>query len=100
MQKDDFDIRVFPNLERFCNADMQKPLRVCIATEEILGPVRNGGIASTYYHLAVGLSAQGHEVTVVLLKGKRVQQETLEYWQTYYDDKGVGFITRLAKRTL
>ena len=89
MQKDDFDIRVFPNLERFCNADMQKPLRVCIATEEILGPVRNGGIASTYYHLAVGLSAQGHEVTVVLLKGKRVQQETLEYWQTYYDDKGV-----------
>ena len=59
MQKDDFDIRVFPNLERFCNADMQKPLRVCIATEEILGPVRNGGIASTYYHLAVGLSAQG-----------------------------------------
>ncbi len=89
MQKDTFQVKSFPNLARFCSTDMQKPLRVCIATEEILGPVRNGGIASTYYHLAVGLAIQGHEVTVVLLKGNRVQQETPEYWQKHYADKGV-----------
>ena len=41
MQKDDFDIRVFPNLERFCNADMQKPLRY------VLPPKKYSGLSET-----------------------------------------------------
>ena len=58
-------------------------------TEEIIGPVRNGGIASTYYHLAKGLAAQGHEVHVLFLKGPVVQDETPEFWVKRYAEFGV-----------
>lgn len=89
MQKDNFQVQPFPDLTTFCSSNKARPLNICIASEEILGPVRNGGIASTYYHLAIGLAEQGHNVTVMLLKGNRVQQESPEYWQQHYASKGV-----------
>ena len=67
MQRDDFKVRRFPGIESVGLSDAPSRLRVTIVTEEIIGPVRNGGIASTYYHLAKGLAAQGHEVHVLLL---------------------------------
>ena len=92
MQKDTFEIEKFPDLSEFSNKDSGAKLRVCIATEEILGPVRNGGIASTYYHLARGLASQGHEVTIVLLKGSKVQQYTPEYWVEHYAEFAVKLV--------
>lgn len=92
MQKDTFDVEKFPDLSEFTHTDSEAKLRVCIATEEILGPVRNGGIASTYYHLARGLAAQGHEVTIVLLKGPKVQQHTPEYWIEHYAEFAVKLV--------
>ncbi|WP_183094025.1 glycosyltransferase family 4 protein [Nocardioides stalactiti] len=62
---------------------------MAIVTEEIIGPVRNGGIASTYYHLAKGLAAEGHEVHVLFLKGPVVQDETPEFWVDRYAEFGV-----------
>lgn len=91
MQLDDFQVTPLPSLERF-TSDSDATLRVLIATEEILGPVRNGGIASTYYHLARGLAAQGHEVTVLYLKGEKVENETLEHWVEHYASFGVELI--------
>ncbi|HET7326697.1 MAG TPA: glycosyltransferase family 4 protein [Nocardioidaceae bacterium] len=58
-------------------------------TEEILGPVRNGGIASTYYHLSKGLAAHGHNVHVLFLKGPVVQDESPEHWVKHFAEFGV-----------
>lgn len=91
MQQDAFDVRDFPSLERFRGTGEQR-LRVLIATEEIVGPVRNGGIASTYYHLARGLAAQGHEVTVLYLKGREVENATPEHWVGEYARFGIAFV--------
>ena len=91
MQRDTFSVRSFPSLEAF-TSDRPGKLRVLIAAEEILGPVRNGGIASTYYHLARGLAADGHEVTVLYLKGRKVENETPEHWIAHYAEFGVDFI--------
>lgn len=89
MQIDDFPIKTFPDIGTVGLSRVSNPLRVCIVTEEIIGPVRNGGIASTYYHLAKGLAAQGHDVHVLFLKGRVVQDETPEHWVEHFADFGV-----------
>lgn len=91
MQRDSFTVRRFPSLEGFAS-DGEARLSVLIATEEIVGPVRNGGIASTYYHLARGLAAQGHEVTVLYLKGREVENATPEHWVGEYARFGIEFV--------
>ena len=57
-----------------------------------MGPVRNGGIASTYYHLARLLTAQGHDVTVCYLKGRRVENKDADHWIKWYGEMGVNFV--------
>ncbi|MBC2778032.1 glycosyltransferase family 4 protein [Parasphingopyxis marina] len=91
MQRDDFAVQSFPSLAAF-QSDAPGKLRVLIATEEIVGPVRNGGIASTYYHLARGLAAEGHDVTVCYLKGREVENETAEHWVGFYTQYGIRFV--------
>lgn len=89
MQIDDFDVKTFPAIDTVGLSDASHRLRVCIVTEEIIGPVRNGGIASTYYHLSKGLAAHGHEVHVLFLKGPVVQDETPEHWVKHFAEFGV-----------
>jgi glycosyltransferase involved in cell wall biosynthesis len=93
MQRDPFDILSFPDLKRYRpSGGRRRKCRVCIATEEIMGPNLNGGIGSTYYHLALGLVSQGYDVTVLYLKGQTVEKETPEYWIEYFGKLGVGFV--------
>jgi glycosyltransferase involved in cell wall biosynthesis len=91
MQRDEFEILRFPSLAAH-QSDGNGKLRILIATEEIVGPVRNGGIASTYYHLARGLAAEGHDVTICYLKGREVENETAEHWIAHYARFGIKFV--------
>jgi glycosyltransferase involved in cell wall biosynthesis len=93
MQRDSFDIRSFPDLKRYKpKGKPRRKVRVCIATEEIMGPSLNGGIASTYFHLALSLAARDYEVTVLYLKGQFVEKESIEYWIEYFKGVGVEFV--------
>ena len=67
-------------------------LRICIATEDIVGPVRNGGIGTTYAALAELLANLGHQVTILYLKGHEVENETIEHWGDYYAAKKIRFV--------
>jgi len=67
-------------------------LRICIATEQITGPVRNGGIGSTYANLALLLAAKGFAVTVLYLRGEHVETATIGHWVAYYAAKGVRLV--------
>jgi glycosyltransferase involved in cell wall biosynthesis len=67
-------------------------LRICIATEDIVGPVRNGGIGTTYSALAELLARLGHEVTILYLKGNDVENGTIEQWIDFYAAKSVRFV--------
>ena len=89
MQIDDFAVKSLPSIDTLGLSERAHPLRVCIVTEEIIGPVRNGGIASTYYHLSKGLAAHGHEVHVLFLKGPVVQDETPQHWVEHFAEFGV-----------
>ena len=93
MQRDEFQVKSFPGLPRFeVDRSSGRSLRVCIATEEIFGPVRNGGIASTYYHLARTLVSDGHEVTVLYLKGMKCENETIGHWMEFYRRLDIRFV--------
>ena len=69
-----------------------RPISVCIATEDIVGPVRNGGIGTTYAALAQMLAAEGHHTTILYLRGKEVETGTLEHWIEHYAAMGVSFV--------
>jgi hypothetical protein len=75
----------FPDLTSLPRpAGQSKPLSICIATEDIVGPVRNGGIGSTYAALAAALAKAGHQVTILYLRGGDVEIGALEQWIEHY----------------
>ena len=93
MQKDSFDITPFPDLSAFkVEGTVARRLRVCIVTEEIFGPVRNGGISSTYMYLAKMLAKAGHDVSVLYLKSRQVEDHSIEYWIDWYAKDGVKLV--------
>ena len=93
MRPDKFEVVGFPDLSVFKGAaEPGSRLRVCIATEEIIGPVLNGGIASTYYHLARMLTDAGHDVTVLYLKGDRSETEPISHWVRFYAELGISLV--------
>jgi O-antigen biosynthesis protein len=47
-------------------AKLGRPLRVCVASYEVVGPTRNGGIGTANTSLALALARAGHEVTLLL----------------------------------
>lgn len=69
-----------------------QPIRVCIAAEQITGPVRNGGIGTTYAALALLLAEKGFDVTVLYLRGQESEIETIDYWINDYAGKGVKLV--------
>jgi glycosyltransferase involved in cell wall biosynthesis len=83
----------FPSLSVLPRFDGEAArLRICIATEDIVGPVRNGGIGTTYSALSELLAGLGHDVTILYLKGHEVENGTIEEWIDYYAAKSVRFV--------
>ena len=65
--------------------------RVCIATPDILGPVKNGGIGTAYHHLARLLARRGHEVTVTYVTRDAADTPLMEQTRAYYAGFGIDF---------
>ena len=69
----------------------KRPLSVCIATHDIVGPIRNGGIGTAYYALAVALARAGHGVTVLYGLGQHCECLTIGHWKRHYSRLGIQF---------
>ena len=67
------------------------PRRVCIATPDILGPIRNGGIGTAYHHLARQLAAWGHEVTIAYVNHNAADAAQMAAARALYARHGVAF---------
>ncbi|MFT5134940.1 MAG: hypothetical protein ACI9SC_003423, partial [Gammaproteobacteria bacterium] len=68
----------FPNLPVSIQADNNKEsaLKVCIVTQDIVGPIRNGGIGTAYRFVAELLSSHGFDVTILYELGNYSENET------------------------
>ncbi len=72
-------------------AGAARPLRICVVTSEIIGPVRNGGIGAATTGLVEHLARDGHEVTVLYT--------LVEYGVPACDDKTWPFwVDAMARR--
>ena len=67
------------------------PKRVCIATPDILGPIRNGGIGTAYHHAARMLAAWGHEVVIAYVNANAADAEPMAAARDLYAGFGVAF---------
>lgn len=68
------------------------PLRICLATQEVIGPFRNGGIGTAYTALAEALASRGHAVTLLFLRGDYCENRTMSHWVTHYASKGIDLV--------
>ena len=69
-----------------------RSLRVCIACNGLLGPVRNGEIATHYMGLAETLIRAGHDVTYLYTGGAHSEAEPVEYWVARYAEEGMTVV--------
>jgi len=85
-----------PGIESFTHCFDDRPagekLRVCVAVEDIVGPIRNGGIGTTYTHLSRLLAQAGHSVVIAYLRGTYCQNHSIDHWIKWYKDFGVTFV--------
>ncbi len=65
--------------------------RVCIATPDILGPIKNGGIGTAYHHVARMLAAWGHEVVIAYVNANAADAEQMAAARDFYAGFGVAF---------
>ena len=65
--------------------------RICIATADILGPVKNGGIGTAYHHLARLLAEWGHEVVIAYVARKATDLRLMEEARALYAGVSVAF---------
>lgn len=69
-----------------------KRRRICIASFDFVGPVKNGGVGTAFTSLGEALAAAGHDVTLLFLAGKWCENKTLEHWIEHYRRKGIRFL--------
>ena len=67
------------------------PKRICIATPDILGPIRNGGIGTAYHHVARMLAAWGHQVVIAYVNANAADAEQMAAARDLYAGYGVAF---------
>jgi glycosyltransferase involved in cell wall biosynthesis len=93
MFKDNFNVQSRRDLTEFTDETFTtgNRLKICIITEEIYGPIRNGGIATTYYYLASVLAEEGHNVTVLYLRGNHSENGSINEWIKFYKDRNIDF---------
>jgi len=67
-------------------------VRVCIASPDISGPIKNGGIGTAYKALAMALVRGGHEVTILYPHGTHSEYGPISHWIEFYATHGIKFV--------
>ena len=82
----------YPTLDAdLCDGGADTKKRVCIATPDILGPVKNGGIGTAYHHVARFLAERGYEVVIAYVNGNASNAGLKEEARAFYAGFGVDF---------
>ena len=67
------------------------PKFICLATPDILGPIKNGGIGTAFHHLARQLAAWGHEVVIAYVNDNAADTAQMAAARALYARHGVAF---------
>ena len=84
----------YPTLDTdLCDGEPGAKKRVCIATPDILGPIKNGGIGTAFHYLARLLAERGHDVVIAYVNRNASDTNLMEETRTFYARLGVAFET-------
>ena len=72
-----------------CNRAKKK---ICIVSDDFLGPIRNGGIGTACSALGETLALAGHNVTLLYSMGDHTETQPIDYWVSWYKAKNIRFI--------
>src|SRR5580765_2101319 len=81
----------FPALPDSPPSTLNRRLRICIATSDLLGPIRNGGVGTASAVLAEVLAEAGHDVT--LLYAGTYEQGDERQWLDHFQQRNITFVT-------
>jgi GT2 family glycosyltransferase/tetratricopeptide (TPR) repeat protein/glycosyltransferase involved in cell wall biosynthesis len=87
--------RTFPPLPIFppnTTSGPARTVRICIASQEFVGPTRNGGIGTAYTSLARALAAAGHEVTCLHVDARHSTTQEMQKWIEIYKGYGLTLV--------
>lgn len=84
---------LFPELESaVAHGKHSGPRRILIVTQDIVGPINNGGIGTAYYYAANELARMGHQVSVLYTLNQLSEEKSVAHWIADYQTRGVTFI--------
>jgi glycosyltransferase involved in cell wall biosynthesis/GT2 family glycosyltransferase len=69
-----------------------KKKRICIASPDLIGPVRNGGIGSACFELAKLWNRSGHKVTCLFVSQQKSNEAAGDQWRETYANLGITFV--------
>ena len=87
-----FELAPYPALPTCGGSRAARPLRICIASFDFVGPVKNGGVGTAFTSLGEAMAAAGHEVTLLFVSGQWCENGTLDQWVAYYAKKNIRFV--------
>jgi len=74
---------------------MQRKKKICIVSDDLLGPIRNGGIGTACSTLGEVLARAGHEVTLLYSLGQFSEDYPIEHWVDWYRQMQIRFVPLL-----
>ncbi len=83
--------RTFPGLPTTTVSSTARS-RVCIVTDDLVGPIRNGGIGTANTALAETLARAGHHVTVLFAAGSYSERHSIDHWIADYGTRGIELV--------
>ena len=84
---------LFPALESaVAHGHSTGPKRILIVTQDIVGPINNGGIGTAYYYAATELARMGHAVSVLYTLNQLSEEKDVDHWVTDYAARGITFV--------
>jgi tetratricopeptide (TPR) repeat protein len=83
----------FPSALQKSAAQQGRPLHICIASPEFIGPAQQGSTGIAYTAMAQALAAAGHQVTCLLLGGKDPSTAAWQRWVEKYKQDGLTLVS-------
>ena len=86
--------RCFPSLpvDEAQTTGTGRRLRICIVSNELVGPSKNGGIGTAYTVMAESLAQAGHEVTCLYTLGEECASHDISHWEKEYRKRNVRLV--------
>jgi glycosyltransferase involved in cell wall biosynthesis len=66
--------------------------RICIASPDLIGPIRNGGIGSACFEIAKLWKHFGHDVTCLFVNQQLLAESSDDQWRSIYSSLGITFV--------